>query len=288
VLICGTITAIVRGLCTDASAYDLASSWLRSVIFSPKGPWIDNSYWTLSIEVAFYALIMLLLYLDRMNRLQLVIGVLGTISSLLWIAAMSHGLLGAQFLSSIVGHEPLNVLLLRHGCYFAIGVLLWLCLFQGVTMLRSLLLLFCTVGGVAQIVFRTGAVNTYSAYSFTPALPIAVWLLSLAFVVFSVRGNDAIVQMIGPRGSDLLRRIGMMTYPLYLLHAQVGLVFSAVLRGYLAPRVALATSIGAVILAAYLISVYLEPALQRLVRQTLFDTIPMRLSPEATTLPEPD
>ncbi len=270
VLICGTITAIVLYLRTSASVHDLSLAWLRSVTFFPKGPWIDNSYWTLSIEVAFYGIVFLLLYLNRMRHLQLVIGAVGVVSSLFWIFSMWPGnVLGKRILYSIVGSDVRNVLLLRHGCYFTIGVLLWLCLFQGITKTRVMLLALCTVGGILQIVFRTGAVNRYAAYAFSAVLPITVWLFALAFIVFSVMKNNTIVRAIGPRGIGFLRRVGLMTYPLYLLHAEAGLALDATLRRYFQPRVALGTSLAIILAMTYLISVYAEPALQGQIRNLL-------------------
>src|SRR5258708_29782648 len=54
---CATLTLIVRSLVSDEPFAALLPSYLRSLALSPKGPWIDDVYWTLAIEIGFYALI---------------------------------------------------------------------------------------------------------------------------------------------------------------------------------------------------------------------------------------
>ena len=39
--------------------------FVRSVLLLPMGPWVDGVYWTLPIEVSFYALVFALLSVDR-------------------------------------------------------------------------------------------------------------------------------------------------------------------------------------------------------------------------------
>jgi peptidoglycan/LPS O-acetylase OafA/YrhL len=269
-LICATLTAVILRYGESSSPRDLLLAWSRSVLFSPKGPWIDNSYWTLSIEVAFYAVIFLLLLCKKMNALQAVISCLGLLSTAFWIISSLPGSrLGAYLSDSIVANGPRNILLVRHGCYFAIGVLLWISLFKRFTTPRLLVLILCSIGGVLQIIYRSSIVAGYSHYEFSPVIPVLVWILALGAIVISVTGNEKLTYAIGPGGVTAMRRLGLMTYPLYLLHAEIGLKLTTMLRSYVSPRLALVAAIASVILMSYLISVYVEPPLQRKIKQLL-------------------
>src|SRR5579875_3078231 len=62
-VVCSTMTGLVMLLAYRLSA--VAVLWVRSVTFFPWGPWIDGSYWTLPIEVAFYALVLLNLMVHK-------------------------------------------------------------------------------------------------------------------------------------------------------------------------------------------------------------------------------
>ena len=268
--VCATLTAVVLRFSDSSSPKDLLFAWCRSIFFSPKGPWIDNSYWTLSIEVAFYAVIFLLLLLKRMNALQAVISCLGLLSTAFWIISSVPGSrLGAYLSDSIMENGPRNILLVRHGCYFAIGVLLWISLFKGFTTLRLVVMMLCALGGALQIVDRSSVVAGYTHYLFSPVIPILVWIFALGAIVISVTVNEKLTYAIGPGGVTAMRRLGLMTYPLYLLHAEIGLKLTTMLRYYVSPRLALAAAIASVILMSYLISVYVEPPLQRKIKQLL-------------------
>ena len=268
VLICATLTAIVLRFSKGPSPRGLFLVWLKSITFFPTGPWIDNSYWTLSIEVAFYAVIFFLLYTKKMGALQIVITCIGSMSTVFWvIASLPGNKLGTYLLAAIVDNGTRNILLLRHGCYFAVGVLLWISLFKGLTPLRLLMLIVCTGGGILQIIYRSNTVSGYSHYAFSPMVAVLVWLLSVGAIVISVTHNESATAAIGSGGATLMRRLGLMTYPLYLLHAEIGVRLTGLLRSYLPDMAALTLAIAIVITIAYLVSTYVEPPLQKKMRQ---------------------
>src|SRR5690606_19091278 len=110
---------------------------------------------------------------------------------------------------------------LQHGVFFAIGVLLWLQLMQRSTRAQALWLALFTLGGCLQIAAETHLKLEKTAIAISPLLPCAVWLGALVFIYFAVRWN-ARVQALPQRWLQLLRRLGLMTYPLYLLHNVAG------------------------------------------------------------------
>ena len=268
-LVCATMTAAVQLASRDhPGTIHLFNFWLKSILFSPWGPWVDESYWTLSVEVAFYAVIFALLVFNRLNAMPLAMAVIGSISTVFWIVAfLPPQWLGPAFHRSVIepveSDQPLNTILVRHGCYFSIGVFLWLCLFKPIALHRLFLLLFFTGGGVLQIVFRSGFIGASTAYVFSAAIPVTVWLLALAIIVASVTWNQELLNIAGARGVRLLRQFGLMTYPLYLLHQSIGMKLLHLMHPYLSGVSALGATVIGLLFLTYLVAAFVEPRLRR-------------------------
>lgn len=196
VLICATLTAIVLYAEHIFTVGAIAKLWLRSVSFWPKSPWIDGSYWTLPIEVSFYALVFLCLLTGR-HRLPFIMGALGIVSTV-W-----NIVLGQLY-------HPNAIFLLAHGCFFVFGVFLYEALHRGFTLTRSTILAICFAGCLTAIS------HDYSKWA-TP-----LWLIGIVILVLSVKLNTRAQELAGPRGATLIRKIGLTTYPLYLLHDSIG------------------------------------------------------------------
>jgi peptidoglycan/LPS O-acetylase OafA/YrhL len=241
--------------------------YLHAVTFWPWPPWIDGAYWTLGVEISFYALIWALLACGRFAALPKVLIALGIASTGYWTAKAAWAVLTGSALLPIIDHlpgRPMQLLLLEQGCFFAIGGLLWLCLTKEASWQRWLAILICTGGGVLAVM---GAglreARAFGGASLI-AWPILVWLAAIGLIIVSVRYNDRLRRLIRPK---LARSLGLATYPLYLLHTIVGFAAIFVLadRTAAAPAVAVALSLG----AAFLVSGWLEPALQRVFRAVL-------------------
>src|SRR5579872_7463820 len=71
---CATLTFIVKG-------GDELVPYLHSMALLPKGPWIDDVYWTLSVEIAFYALVFLLLCFNAFAHISRVASLITTINA---------------------------------------------------------------------------------------------------------------------------------------------------------------------------------------------------------------
>ena len=69
VWVCAPITAAVL-LLTDLSwPTDAVIRVVRTALFVPIDPWVDSVYWTLGIEIAFYAIVWVLLRLGSFARM---------------------------------------------------------------------------------------------------------------------------------------------------------------------------------------------------------------------------
>ena len=247
----------------------LISETLRSVLFSPTGPWISGVYWTLGVEIVFYALVFILLTLDGFRWLEYVMIALGLASTLFWIVDLApmHG--HAVAIVHRLAKDRLGQLsLMQHGCFFAVGCLLWLTLLKRPTPLRLGALAAIGLGCVLQISAEAALTTEWMRTSVAAWPPIATWLVGIALLTGSVRLNSRLQRLYG-RHASIVRQIGLYTYPLYLLHDVLGvLVLGMLLRAAGRPELALLGAVVAMLLLSALV-LRGEKAMQAPVRRLL-------------------
>jgi peptidoglycan/LPS O-acetylase OafA/YrhL len=94
--------------------------YFQAMALWPLPNWIDGVYWSLAVEVSFYATVFLLLVFHQFKHVTLYAWVL-TLLSGAYLGAISFGMLpesGWVWLHS-------DILLLQHGALFAIGIWMW-------------------------------------------------------------------------------------------------------------------------------------------------------------------
>jgi peptidoglycan/LPS O-acetylase OafA/YrhL len=286
-LICATLTLLVCLAANAGAPAHLAAEWGRSAFLPLHTPFIDGSYWTLPIEIVFYGVVLMLVALQRERLLPRVLGFVGLASSTVWITlsiavairpqqALPGGLLPLEVIYRLSMNQRLALTLLPHGCFFAIGVLLWFCLTHRFTVAKVAVLCVCLIGGLSQIfwhatfelVFVPWALPNAPRWTWHPAVPCVVWLCSVMMIVWFVKENDRLAALLGPL-LPAIRWAGLLTYPLYLLHQRVGFILIEVLKGWLGDNGSLAFVIAAMIGAALLIAKFGEPPLRRWGQQRL-------------------
>jgi peptidoglycan/LPS O-acetylase OafA/YrhL len=271
VWICATISFLLALAFLPLSATAMTLSYLRTLVLFPVPTWIDGVYWTLAIEIAFYAVVFTLLLLRAGHRLEIVMTVVGLISTAIWIAASTPWLPGLDVLAS---KRIAKLLLITHGCDFALGVLVWLMAFRGITGQRLVVLCLCGLGSLLQIAYDTRATEAelgIQTFSYVPELVFVGFLTLLAACLVLDRQLHAVV---GQRGAAWIRTIGLATYPLYLLHTFVGvLAMRFALVFSLPPLASLVFGMSTACLAAIAVATRVEPALRmwfgRIVDRTL-------------------
>lgn len=259
ILVCASITLAVI-VATDLMPFSRAlQAYWRTLVIWPFGGWLDNVYWTLSVELTFYVVVAVFLLLGRPQLFAFAMGALGLVTSAL--AANSYlGGTGELSLPGL-GDQLADTLLLHHGMYFSLGYFLWSATATGWTRTKALLIAVLLAGGVFPILVSadklSGAPGVVSGW-----VPVGVWLTAMAIMIASV-------VVAKPKGAQQPERrwltlLGMSTYPLYLLHYIAGATLMAMLirAGWLS-GLALAASSLTMIASAVVVTVLAEAGPRR-------------------------
>ena len=271
VWICASITLIL--LLTVDSGFQLAQRYLRAMFFVPFGDMIDPSYWTLGIEIGFYSMIFLLLFFDKFSLVKNFSILIGCISACFWFATYLSTFFDIGLLSAILkkmgGKRMFALILVHHGIFFSIGILLWNQLKYGGFKNAKWFAIFA-VAGCLQIIATSRSLNVDSGTNYTAYLTCGIWLASLIFIFFSVRLNYRFHTLPQPLLSTI-RTAGLMTFPIYLLH-QVGgsIVMGWIVRFGMDRWIALGITMIIVIAVSWLVAIKLEPMLQRFTKELLY------------------
>jgi peptidoglycan/LPS O-acetylase OafA/YrhL len=223
-LICASITAAVVFSIGYWSADETLRRYVATLILWPNGKWVDGVYWTLLIEVAFYGVVFILLGMSNADRIEQFGIALGTVSTIYLIAAWLV--------------DPPNVrslILLRHGCLFATGIMFWTIATHGNNRVRTLATTIFILAGLLEISMIIWPSHLLAG---------VVWIAALVAIAASAHVKFS--------GTWWTRRLGLMTYPLYLVHQNVG---DAILRvaPYTGRYVALVLSIATVLAIAFVV-----------------------------------
>jgi peptidoglycan/LPS O-acetylase OafA/YrhL len=236
VWICASLTLLVS--LRHGLSGGLLHSYLDSMLLAPIGPWIDGQYWTLATEIAFYALVFLTVISRNIARISVLAHGMAFAGAaciaLLYLSPMSH-LLGA------LTTQPFNAVPIFYGCDFAVGIYLWLWSRGNMSAISAGGLMVAVLGGATQIFYSAIQTSTRTApisgHVFSPIVPITIWLAAIALIGLSVWKSRAVNQL--PTGFlRTLRMLGLMTYPLYLLHFAIGLAAMSALTKLHIPAMA--------------------------------------------------
>ncbi|MFZ2587521.1 MAG: acyltransferase [Alphaproteobacteria bacterium] len=219
VWICAPLSALTLWIFNVSDINFIIEALIRCLFFIPQRPYVDGSYWTLGVEISFYASMALVIVCGWQKHISLVGAFLGCVSALyitgVYLLLQTEVLTQTDALKLV--SRSFEIILLPHGCYFGLGVLLWALKTEGIAIWRVTALGICLVGGICQLVLNTQFM-TNSLHN-NPLIPIIIWLFSVIFIWWSLGNN----QRFSTRTQYIWRQLGMMTYPLYLLHQTIGL-----------------------------------------------------------------
>jgi peptidoglycan/LPS O-acetylase OafA/YrhL len=180
---------------------------------------IEDVYWTLEIEVRFYALVFVLLLLRQMRNVEpwlhlwLAVSIFGLVVKLPWLIRFA--------------------VLQPYGAFFIVGCLFFRVLSGGLNWHRGTALLaaaaaclYVSIGQRAQFI-TADAVSAWVV----PGLILAFFGM---FTLLAFRPGES-------RLPRIAYQLGELTYPLYLTHATMGLLVYRLMR----PRIGVALALGA-------------------------------------------
>jgi len=270
---CASFTAVVLLMTGAVPAMTVGIRWLEALSFWPTTWPIDGSYWTLSVELAFYLLVAGVLRLagGSPRRIEGVGIVLGAASLALWAAAFASGTPTVPILASL----PLRVSQLPYGAFFSLGISLWAIRPSGATLRRFVFASLVSVGCLAEIsvdVARSASEHGGVPYQW---VPYAIFAGGVAMIA----GAGWLQPGIARLGETRLATIGRMTYPLYLLHhvAGLGLILFLIAAG-VSSGVAVALISVLMLALSWYVTVRLEPRLRR-VMAAWIDSLSRRHGP---------
>ena len=178
----------------------------------------------------------------------------------------------------MAGNRWVDLVLLRHGCEFALGMLLWR-RFRGRADGLDVAGMVLFLGASLVQILRTGEVLAWSTRSNDgdPYAAPLLFLIALAGLLFALRlhrtGRDR------AWSGTTVRTLGLMTYPLYLVHQAAGGYLMSFLHHHGVPRfAALAIVLAGVLVLSAVVATALEPRLRRPLR-ALLERVPWRRAP---------
>ena len=271
VWICASISLLAMYFTLNSQErVGLLGRYFRSIMFIPAVPWqitslgdiwIAAPYWTLFVEISFYTLVLLLIMFNQFKRISLVATALGSITLIYWLTYFSSVyIFPDSHISQVIARSDywrvLDLTLVHYGAWFGLGINLWLLGKNSATHgLWSTTV--CAAGSLLSVV--------HSAWTQHSSLLIEA--------AFCVGGFTVIAAAIWKNNSQnysisfriVARWIGLITYPLYLLHAPVGRALISVgLSLHLSMMAATWGSIGlTILLIAVIARRSAEPILQR-------------------------
>lgn len=232
------------------------------VILSPlfHQGFVDGVYWSIVCEIIFYAWIFVVILL-RMPEGRTPFLVLTWLS----LSALNE--------SSLQSATLTWAMLTKYSGFFAVGVMLHHVRFHQCNLLSQATLLAAALLANAQLTNDIDYHNRYYAGTdFDPTIALAVcWaaILCVGAVVFFERCD---------KRPHLALLAGGITYPLYLLHQNIGYIAFNRLAIGLRPEVELVLVTCGLSFASWIVWRFVERPAQRRLKAALLSSVPLRLS----------
>jgi peptidoglycan/LPS O-acetylase OafA/YrhL len=269
--------------------------YVHAMLLVPEGVTrqsLDAVYWTLAAETAFYGLVFCAMLTKKITLRHLAIGL--TVYSavfnavtLLVLSCTTPSKL--PYLIILMFRVPCAALLLNHGCFFALGIWLFISANRELTALERVAVAVTCLSGAAEIYFFASffltcipAISGQSAF-----VPIMVWAAAVGLIAYGANRNRRSEATASPEAPAYWRTLGLITYPFYLTHNVIGteiirILVDAGLDATLAVFVALAM-LG---LVCWFICAKIEPAVRGAMTKAIsyFGQLPERMPASRRTL----
>lgn len=216
--ICATATLVILVVSGIGSNEENLIRWLKSIFFSPIGEYIDHSYWTLGVEISFYSVVFAFVALRKFDMFPKFMIVVAIASAAFNVASLHFGFLKSP-------DRVTELLLLRYGVFFALGVGFYRFKQSGWDVVTTSLVIIGSLGSLFQIAWNLAFYDKQIDTLVLTGL-LTFWLTLVVLLFISVAYNSEIIgktKML----AGLMRTLGLITYPLYLIHQVVGALLIA-------------------------------------------------------------
>lgn len=303
VWICGTATLLVLVLFGSGRASEFILPYIHAMLLVPVGVTsrsLDAVYWTLAAETAFYLLVFCAMRTKKITLRHLAFGltvysaVFNAVALLVLSCTTPANLpylssANLPYLVILMFRVPCAAFLLNHGCFFALGIWLFISANRQLTTLERVAVAVTCLSGAAEIYFFASffltcipAISGQSAF-----VPIMVWAAAVGLITYCANRNRRSAATASPEAPAYWRTLGLITYPLYLTHNVIGaeiirVLVDAGLDATLAVWVALAM----LVLVCWFICAKIEPTVRAAMTQTIsyFGQLPERMPASRRTL----
>lgn len=262
--ICATITLIGARWGDPGVLADYG----RSLALFPIGPWISGVYWTLAVEVAFYAAVtVLLVFRGRILSLGYGLALLSVTYWLLRAVDFATGGHGKAVFALVEETDWGNLTLLTSGCYFGLGILLWSIACEGPSRRKTAMVAACVAAALIALTGSArGRVLDEGGAMWEIVEPSLFWIAGMGCILASIRWNQRIAALLG-HWSGGIKTMGLLTYPLYLVHSELGRIIMLRTQ-HLGAVAAMIIALCSALLLAYG-ALALEPLVRRVLRKGL-------------------
>jgi peptidoglycan/LPS O-acetylase OafA/YrhL len=298
VWICSTATFIVLLFFASGSASEFILPYIRAMLLIPKGirgQWIDCVYWTLAAEMAFYGLVFCTLLTKKITLrhlawgLTIYSGVFNAFALLVVSRVIPSEIL---YLVVLMFRVPCATWLLCHGCFFALGIWLFISANRKLTAVELFAVTVTCLSGCAEIYCFSDFLLTHipAISGQSPLVPIVVWAAAVLIIAVAANRSRGSTGIASHDATGYLRTLGLITYPLYLTHNVIGSAIVRVLvHAGLDASLAVWVGLGMLVPVCWLICAKIEPAIRRLLREIFsnFGLLPKTELPSSLPNPPP-
>lgn len=256
-LFCMTLTFLVTMTLGQGFFEAPLKQWFANLLIvstALKQPYVDGVYWTLILELTFYAWMYLLIAGNIFPRhiLTVLVGWFAiSLANELWIGS----------------HIARKLLLTDQSGFFASGLLIYeISRGRGNAVVQTLLGCAAMVA-IVQAIRHVEEMTEMTGAAFDISVVAALAAGCVALTVIAARLPKL------PISSRVTSLLGGITYPLYLLHQMIGYVAFLLLRNDFAAGPLLATVVAAVMLGSWAVWRFVDRPGQRMTKRVLTHSV---------------
>lgn len=209
---------------------------------------IDGVYWTLQVELKFYACVFLLMALRLLHLYHFWLPI--------WLIA--------TIIYLITGHPSKMGWFINpsYSCYFISGICLYLIWKNKQSLITNLTLVMSTLLCIFQTYHQASDFITNS--NATSLLIASSLMLGFHGIFLLIAFHKIILE-----NHSIYLLLGGLTYPLYLLHNQLGKLLIEKAAPFVGEGFAITLTTAAILFLSYLVYRFVEPAGSRLLKRNL-------------------